>query len=94
MSITYRNNKTGQLVPTDGPKAVFDRSSQWERVEAEAEQQESGTELVDLTKLKRGELNELAAALGVEDPDKLPNAGAVIEAIKEAEAEQQESGTE
>jgi hypothetical protein len=36
--------------------------------------------------MKRSELNALAAELGIEDPDKLANKGAVIAAIEEARA--------
>ncbi len=38
-----------------------------------------------LHEFTRPELNELAANLGVEDAEKLPNKAAVVEAIKEAE---------
>lgn len=36
---------------------------------------------VELTALKRGELNDRARALGIDAPDRLPNKGAVINAI-------------
>lgn len=36
----------------------------------------------DLTKLKRDDLNEIAAEAGVPNPDDLPNKDAVVEAIE------------
>lgn len=41
---------------------------------------------VPLADLKRPELDKLAADLGIEDPAKLPNKGAVVEAIEAAQA--------
>lgn len=46
---------------------------------------------VPLKDRKRGELDALAVELGVDAPDKLPNRGAVVEAI---EAKQAENDTE
>lgn len=54
---------------------------------AEAESADDGAE--DLDSLTRDELNERAEAAGVEDAAKLPNKGAVIDAIHEAESEQE-----
>lgn len=39
----------------------------------------------DLDSKTRPELNELAASLGIEDPDKLANKGAVVDAIRAAQ---------
>jgi hypothetical protein len=41
----------------------------------------------DLASLKRADLNTLAAELGIENPEKLKNKPAVIEAIEQARAE-------
>lgn len=51
---------------------------------------EPADETPDLSKLKRGELNDLAQSLGVEAPEKLSNAGEVIKAIEAKQAEQAE----
>lgn len=44
-------------------------------------------EVDDLKGLKRGELDDLAEGLGVEDVADIPNAGAVADAIREAREE-------
>lgn len=73
----YRKTATGEIVEFPAPLVAFDVSTSWERVE-----DDDGP---DLSKLKRGELNQLATELGIEDADKLPNVGAVVEAIKQAQ---------
>lgn len=40
---------------------------------------------VPLADRKRSELDALAAELGIESPDRLPNKGAVVEAIEDAQ---------
>lgn len=51
--------------------------------DGDAEVDEEGSdELVPLSKRSRGELNEIAADLGIEDAEKLPNIAAVIAAIE------------
>lgn len=47
---------------------------------------------IDLTTLSRKELNEVAAGVGVESPEKLPNIDAVIMAIETVETADQENG--
>lgn len=44
----------------------------------------TATMTTDLTAMTRAELDAYAATLGIEAPEKLPNKGAVIEAIEEA----------
>lgn len=85
--IVYRNRKSGKVVERDGPQTVLDRSSAWERVETGGQPVPQVESRSDLSKLKRGELNALAAELGIEDADKLPNAGAVVAAIEAKQAE-------
>lgn len=87
--IRYRNRRTGELVETLDPQPVYDLSPRWARVddepphvEPEPQPQQQPEPDQDLRKLRRGELNELAARVGVEEPDKLANAGEVIAAIE------------
>jgi hypothetical protein len=56
----------------------------------EPETAEPADEDEDLESLTRDELNERAEAAGVQDADKLPNKGAVIDAIRAAEPADEE----
>jgi hypothetical protein len=47
----------------------------------------AGDQAAELSELKRPELDAKAVELGIEDPDKLPNKGAVVKAIEEKLAE-------
>lgn len=86
----YRNRRTGEIVETVDPQAIYGLSPRWETLDEakQAEQQAGGETPPDLSKLRRGELNALAAELGIEKPEDLPNAGEVIEAIEAKQAEQ------
>lgn len=56
------------------------RSGFWTRQEGRGREVE--TNVPNLAGMKRKELNAYAAERGIEDPDALPNADAVIEAIE------------
>lgn len=57
-------------------------------LEGDAESTEAGKEstVSEYGDLTRAELNELASEKGVEDPEGLPNKGAVVDAIRAAES--------
>jgi hypothetical protein len=98
---THRNTKTGNtidVVPGTALAKAVEGSPDWECIEAATATEAQGDadpgttktddpdDRVDLTKLGRDALDARAAEVGVEDPDKLPNKQAVIDAIEAATA--------
>jgi hypothetical protein len=85
-------------VVVDGTVYVYNPGDRVERETAKAhgllagsgpKSEQPASEEPELSRLKRAELDKLAAGVGVEEPEKLPNKGAVIAAIRDAEAQQE-----
>jgi hypothetical protein len=82
----YTNIRTGETIEFPDPQPSFAQHEEW-RVEHAVDQVDEQPSDEDLDALKREDLDKLALELGVEDPDKLPNKGAVIEAIEARRSE-------
>lgn len=85
---TDQDDQTEDQAPEaeDGNESSEEDDTEPENTEDVSEDQagEEGEEEIDLMKLRRPELEELAAELGVDDPASFPNMGELRKAIQKA----------
>ena len=76
------------MIDLDGNRTLASQAGALVLIEKGYELADGEPEPTDLSELTRSKLDEIAASLGVEEPEKLQNKAAVIAAIEAAQDEE------